>query len=66
MPRSRSAGTIVSTGSTRPVGLVTWSISSNRVRSVTAASTASCTACADGTGTGIATVTMRAPLRAAT
>jgi hypothetical protein len=65
-PRAFSAATIRASGSTSPVGLVTWSTSARRVRGVTPASTTSTTASGSATGNGTVATTTRAPVRSAT
>ncbi len=52
IPRSASARTICSIGSTRAVVLVTWSISASRVRGVTAPSIRSIAVLGRRTGEG--------------
>ncbi len=66
MPRSSSARTSRSIGSTSAVGLVTWLTTASRVRGVTAPSIASITASGPSTGNGTRATTTRAPSRAAT
>src|SRR5205807_2185274 len=61
IPRSFRRPTIWSTGKTSPVGLVTWSSSTSRVRGVTLPSTASVTCAGPAMGQGTAATTTFAP-----
>jgi hypothetical protein len=65
-PRPSSSRTSLAMGSTRPVGLVTWSSIASRVRGVTFSSTASTTASSVMPGNGSGASTTFAPVCAAT
>ena len=61
MPRVRHAATMSAIGNTSPVALVTWSITTSRVRAVNPPVTASSTCAGPAIGSGSGTSTYDAP-----